>query len=379
MSVQPFGEARLDAPMAGRSSARILVRNAPGTDGTALLYQAAREHLRAGDEVVWVALARPPARVRAGLARFGLKDQGPVFVDGHGPRAGLGADGEYEADPDDVAALAAILSQASRDHPDAWMVVDSLNNLPGQADSTAWARFVRVLRGHERVIALITDWRAAEGDPPVLEAFDHQLSLRGIEQRIVSREYVLWDRLDGRAVAGAAALPVRVQAPHGLRVYIPKVLVTGAFNAGKSRFVHSVSDSAVSAERRGTTVVMDRGHAHIDGLDAEVFGTPGQERFDPLLDTLAAQAVGVVLMVDAADPDSFPRAEQMLGKVWKRDLPVIVVANKQDLPDALPPEEVQARMSLPGPMPVIGCDTHDRESARAAFSVLVRRILGDAP
>ena len=44
---------------------------------------------------------------------------------------------------------------------------------------------------------------------------------------------------------------------------------------------------------------MDIGHVDHDGFVADIFGTPGQERFDLMLDVLAKEAVGAFIIVDS--------------------------------------------------------------------------------
>jgi len=64
-------------------------------------------------------------------------------------------------------------------------------------------------------------------------------------------------------------------------VYIPKILVTGPYNAGKSSFVKKISKKSVSVDRKAlsafpTTIALDIGHLEYKGFVADVFGTPGQ-------------------------------------------------------------------------------------------------------
>ena len=75
--------------------------------------------------------------------------------------------------------------------------------------------------------------------------------------------------------------------PGGVKIYIPKILVTGPYHAGKTSFIQSASFRSVSVNRENlegnneTTVALDFGHVKLGGFVVELFGTPGQERFDP--------------------------------------------------------------------------------------------------
>ena len=44
----------------------------------------------------------------------------------------------------------------------------------------------------------------------------------------------------------------------------------------------------------------------------DLFGTPGQKRFIPTLKAFAEDAMGIVVVVDSADPENFDSAAKML-------------------------------------------------------------------
>ncbi len=98
-----------------------------------------------------------------------------------------------------------------------------------------------------------------------------------------------------------------------------KVVVTGPFNAGKTTFIKAVSEITVlSTERQvsdasqegvgETTVAMDFGRITVsDDVVLYLFGTPGQERFSFMWETLSEGMLGFVLLVDADEPESVER------------------------------------------------------------------------
>jgi len=46
----------------------------------------------------------------------------------------------------------------------------------------------------------------------------------------------------------------------------------------------------MALEKFPTTIAMDIGHVDHNGFVADIFGTPGQERFDLMLDVLAKRS-----------------------------------------------------------------------------------------
>src|SRR5439155_21205275 len=87
-------------------------------------------------------------------------------------------------------------------------------------------------------------------------------------------------------------------------------LVTGPFAAGKSTVVKALSEKSISIDRMGTTVAFDYGNVNITGIEAEIFGTPGQERFEFIFKIFAREVSGVLLVIDATHPDELPRAKR---------------------------------------------------------------------
>src|SRR6266705_2100285 len=173
----------------------------------------------------------------------------------------------------------------------------------------------------------------------------------------------------------AIVAAMEAEQPGRLIVYFPRILVTGPFNAGKSTVVKAVSEKSISIDRMGTTVAFDYGNVNITGIDAEIFGTPGQERFEFIFKIFAREVSGVLLVVDASHPDELSRARQMLDLVGPR-IPYVVLANKSDLPGAIPPEEITHRMKLADDVPVVPTVATENKGVRDALLMLAEMIIG---
>lgn len=153
-----------------------------------------------------------------------------------------------------------------------------------------------------------------------------------------------------------------------------KIVVTGAFNAGKTEFVRSASDiDVVNTDRRvtdalaevksTTTVAMDYGQVTVDGNLFHIYGTPGQERFEFMWDILGHEMDGILLLVDSTDRISFTLARRMLRYFRRKArVPLLVVATKQDMPQAMTPAQVAERLGVEPVVGIVSCDARDRES-----------------
>jgi small GTP-binding protein len=142
------------------------------------------------------------------------------------------------------------------------------------------------------------------------------------------------------------AIPFEI-TDSGISMYIPKILVTGPFHAGKSSTIRALSQKPVNIDRMGTTISLDHGWVERKGMAVDLFGTPGQERFDWILNTLSQSILGIFLVVDSTKPDTFKRAKQMLSKIKAKDIPVVILANKQDLKGAMSPKKIEKELGFP--------------------------------
>ncbi|MCP1662309.1 MAG: GTP-binding protein [Methanocalculus sp. MSAO_Arc1] len=177
----------------------------------------------------------------------------------------------------------------------------------------------------------------------------------------------------------ARSLPYIVSDGH-IVPYIPKIVITGPSNAGKTTFVKNISESGISVDRLGllgtpTTVALDIGHMATRGFDINIYGTPGQERFDPIIPQLARNAMGVILMVDVTQPELMPRAKDLKQIVEGNSVvPVIVVANKADLDYSVTEEVIRSELEIRPDTPVYFISAYDRRQCRNVIDSMVDQI-----
>jgi small GTP-binding protein len=169
-----------------------------------------------------------------------------------------------------------------------------------------------------------------------------------------------------------------------------KVVIAGPFAAGKTQFINTVSEiKTVKTERRTqhlsekfvkdyTTVSMDFGKIRIDDEhELYLFGTPGQFRFDFMWEILGEGALGIIILVDSTDPTTFHEARKITNFFQSRfPVPIVVGANKQDLPNAWSPEDVRIALDINEEegIPVIPVSAIDKESVKNTLLTLFEII-----
>lgn len=162
-------------------------------------------------------------------------------------------------------------------------------------------------------------------------------------------------------------------------VDVLKLLVTGPYSAGKSTVVSNLSRKAASIEALGTTVGFDFGRKYdeINVFDLHIFGTPGHTRFAFLQEILARGSAGVLLVVDSTNPETFSLARDILFRVKREisgEVPVVILANKQDLNGALSPEEVAKQLNIGVDIPVVGTVATQNQGLREALQLILKQI-----
>lgn len=158
--------------------------------------------------------------------------------------------------------------------------------------------------------------------------------------------------------------------------YIPKIVVTGPAQSGKSTFVTNASDYGFSVDRRGTTgdattVAMDFGWLRWKDFDITLYGTPGQPRFDPIIPMLLTHAMGAVLLIDATKPQALEHARHHLRLIRQKRLPMVIVANKSDLPGTMSDSEIRGGLQLPKEVPIFFISATHKADVRLVLESLV--------
>ncbi len=179
--------------------------------------------------------------------------------------------------------------------------------------------------------------------------------------------------------------------PPRTRITSVKFVISGGFGAGKTTFVHSISEvpplrteaamTSVAADvdaRKGsdakttTTVAMDFGRLTVDEtLVMYLFGTPGQERFGFMWDNITAGALGAVILVDTSRLDQgFPAVDHFEAK----GIPFVIAVNCFANGPHHSLDEVRGAMGVDTSVPIMECDARRSDSARDVLLLLLDHL-----
>ena len=172
---------------------------------------------------------------------------------------------------------------------------------------------------------------------------------------------------------------------------VVKMVVTGAVASGKTEFIRAISEiDIISTERKATdetslikketTVAMDFGRIAVaEDIVLQLFGTPGQKRFDFMWEILSEGMLGLVVLVDSTRPDNFRETSRIIDFFTSyRKTPFVIACNKQDLPNAWPPEDIRYSLRLSNDIKVLSCVAKNRDSVKQVLLELLYSILATA-
>lgn len=178
-----------------------------------------------------------------------------------------------------------------------------------------------------------------------------------------------------------------------------RLVVAGTPGSGKSTFVRTISEietidtdraatDDVSLMKQKTTVAFDFGRLAFGSvMDLQIYGTPGQSRFNFMWDFLIQRAHTYILLVAAHRPADFHYARQILTFMNQRvQIPMIVGLTHTDCPGTWATEEIMMRLGFLNDRnrpPVLKINPNDRasviEALMTSMAVMVANCGIDQP
>ena len=363
----------------------MLFQAVPGIISDVFGYQIISQRVHLDSEIGFIYTnTRTPVEIERVFDKYGWDLKTPLnsgqifFIDSISGMMGVPPMGKYIIN--DLAKSKEIILPAIEDIAGGTAVIENIATLIDSIGADNTIKCIKMLNEaavkHEvNIVYLFTRWDYEDRLVEQLKNLvDCEIQLFSIEEKVMYRQVFMvvksnWTR------ASKCKTFFELAEPGGVMVFIPKLLVTGPYNAGKTTFVHAIAKKAVSVERQAfelfpTTVGLDIGHMDYKGFSADVFGTPGQERFDLLLEPLSREAIGTFIIIDSTKPDTFARAKEMINMCRAEALPKVIVANKHDLPGALTPDEIKKRMALWEDVPIVPVSAQKNEGVDKALDTL---------
>lgn len=389
-SMLETGIPKLDEYLSGGipKGKSLIYLNYPGVEGDVFGMQTLYHCLTTGNNCIYVSSSSHPNMLIDQFSEFGwpienYKEKLSV-IDAYSSLVGdISSEKFIVPDPEDVNSITEVIDHVIKEVPEGSVFIFSslstIMDLCGEDNTINAVQSWNKTAKRNRIISIynFTAWPYTESTLVQIKnnIFNCVINVGGITQQVIYGQYFCVSKADWIKFQKRSML-FRVLRPGGIKIYLPKILVTGPFNAGKSTFVHSLSTRAVSVDRKGTTIALDHGHIDYKGFSADIFGTPGQNRFDPIVKMISGEAMGVFLVVDSTNPENFNRAQQMLEITTGYGLPYVIIANKQDMQDAMSIDDIRKQLNIPEEIPVVSTIATEKKGVFEAFELLVDKITG---
>ncbi|NMB77569.1 MAG: GTP-binding protein [Methanomicrobiales archaeon] len=161
--------------------------------------------------------------------------------------------------------------------------------------------------------------------------------------------------------------------------YNPRILITGPEHSGKSTFVATATEGprpvgVSEIDREPVPEDMDYGWMQWRDFTLALYGIPGHIPSDRLIPPTLEHIIGIVLVIDAADPETFPQARQFIGMIEKKKIPFIIAANKNDLAGKLAPATIRRELALKKKIPICPISATKKPDVHAVIDALVDYI-----
>jgi len=129
------------------------------------------------------------------------------------------------------------------------------------------------------------------------------------------------------------------------------VVILGLDDAGKTTYLEAVK-AAMSKDykrmdpsRITPTVGLNTGQVDATGISIQFWDLGGQAELQTLWDKYYSECHGVIYVIDSHDRDRIEESKEAFDKMIRNELlqgvPLLVLANKQDLPDCMGVREVK--------------------------------------
>ncbi|XP_073972658.1 ADP-ribosylation factor related protein 1 [Rhodnius prolixus] len=129
------------------------------------------------------------------------------------------------------------------------------------------------------------------------------------------------------------------------------VLILGLDNAGKTTYLEAAKTKiirnykGINPNKITTTVGLNIGKIDVSGIRLNFWDLGGQEELQSLWDKYYAESHAIIYIVDSSDRDRIEESKETFDKMISSEnligVPLLVLANKQDIADCMGVREVK--------------------------------------
>ena len=126
--------------------------------------------------------------------------------------------------------------------------------------------------------------------------------------------------------------------------------VIGLSGAGKTTLVKAFSGEDPEAEDPSPTLGVKVSELKCGNVQFKIFDMGGHSLYRADWETYCGSGNVIIYVIDAADQESIDSSEQQIDDFTRNEslkhIPILIVANKQDLPEAMKADELISKIRL---------------------------------
>jgi len=363
----------------------LLFYTDPGVEGEKLGLQSIYNNLSCGKNVIYVISSISSDRAKESFQELGWKidtfGEKLTIIDGYSALIGDQTEKMVMVeDPYDIENYEDVLEgQISVFSNNCMVVFESLStiiDMCGEKETlkkiASWNEVFQ-----ERKITSIYNFIAWPYAGTILNKlrrlFDAVIDVCSISERVIIGQCYCPTKIKWGGTTGDS-VPFRVYKPGGVKNYIPKICVIGLHNAGKSSFIESLSMKSLSNKKIESNITVEHGFIKHAGFTVDILGIQGDQDIKSFVETIKEDIIGIFLVIDSTNPSQFIWTKKVLDDIRLDGLPVIIVANKQDVKNAVTTEEIEKKMRIPPDIPVIPTVATEGKNVLSAYEKLIEII-----
>ena len=340
--------------------------------------------VRNDETCLYVDFYRSPSFARSHFRRYGIMDEeNLVIVDAVSAQVMAPSEEKYVVkDVLDMDNIRGVIQKAFEEEKPERVILDSLDFLvdryPREIILDFWHHMMTLSKEHNSVfLTLFINWIMEKRELDALErTVDYLLEFRTKRMGKILMNLVKIHEDKELGIDESGWIPFTFESESGVVTYSPRIMVTGSANSGKTEFIQLLCSRSVEDEDGLKGEGVDRGKIDVSSVETEVFGVRGDESFASTFRLFSREVSGIFLILDSTKPEDIEKGREIVASNLE-EVPLVVVANKQDLKGALTAEEIRKRMELPDTIPVVETSlTRDGDLCPALHSLL--RLMGVA-
>lgn len=152
------------------------------------------------------------------------------------------------------------------------------------------------------------------------------------------------------------------------------IVVIGTHESGKRTFINSIREPETYD---GGLVPASSYFGRVrltPDITLFLFPTGGSRPLKIITTILDQTFMGAVVVIDSTRPETFAEARTVIRNLLTEGIPLVLVANKQDLPDAWSLDDLRIALRLED-VPLLPCRAKERESVKTVLERLFSEIL----